>query len=126
MKNALSAVLLLGAGAVLGSGGYWLADQHAELAPRMTALAATEPAQTNEKMVLYYRDPMGKADYSPSPKKDSMGMDFLPVYEGEEPETAPTPAGSPNKGKILYYRNPMGLPDTSAVPKKDQMGMDYI
>ena len=28
---------------------------------------------------------MGHPDTSPVPKKDSMGMDYLPVYEGEEP-----------------------------------------
>src|SRR5882724_1307744 len=135
MKNTLSAVLLLGAGAALGSGGYWLANQRAELIPKMTALAAIEAAQTSEKKVLYYRDPMGKAYYSPTPKKDSMGMDYLPVYEGDE-ETASVPAQAaagkgqaaapPGKGKIRFYRNPMGLPDTSPVPKKDGMGMDYL
>jgi membrane fusion protein, copper/silver efflux system len=33
--------------------------------------------------ILYYRNPMGLADVSPVPKKDSMGMDYIPVYEGE-------------------------------------------
>lgn len=33
--------------------------------------------------VLYYRNPMGLPDTSPTPKKDSMGMDYIPVYEGE-------------------------------------------
>src|SRR5260370_41727400 len=102
----------------------------------MTALAAIEAAQTSEKKVLYYRDPMGKADYSPTPKKDSMGMDDLPVYEGDE-ETASVPAqaaapstgkpqaaASPCKVKVRFYRNPMSLPETSPVPKKDGMGMD--
>lgn len=78
--------------------------------------------------VLYYRNPMGLPDTSPVPKKDSMGMDYIPVYEGE---AAPVPAATqaqPPAGprKILYYRNPMGLPDTSPVPKKDPMGMDYV
>ncbi len=138
MKNALSAALLLGAGVALGSSGYWLANQYAGLIPNITAFATADPAQASEKTVLYYRDPMGKADYSPTPKKDSMGMDYLPVYEGDE-ETASVPAqagaastdkgqaaASPGKGKIRFYRNPMGLPDTSPVPKKDGMGMDYI
>src|SRR5207302_10763631 len=84
MKRALSAVLLLGVGAALGSGGFWLANHRAELIPATTALAAAGPAQTDEKKVQYYRDPMGKPDYSPTPKKDSMGMDFVPVYEGED------------------------------------------
>ena len=40
-------------------------------------------AQADPKRVLYYRNPMGLPDTSPVPKKDSMGMDYLPVYEGE-------------------------------------------
>jgi Cu(I)/Ag(I) efflux system membrane fusion protein len=32
----------------------------------------------------FYRNPMGLPDTSPTPKKDSMGMDYLPVYEGEQ------------------------------------------
>lgn len=36
------------------------------------------------KKVLYYRNPMGLPDTSPVPKKDWMGMDYIPVYEGEE------------------------------------------
>ncbi|MBI5164865.1 MAG: efflux RND transporter periplasmic adaptor subunit [Magnetospirillum sp.] len=34
--------------------------------------------------VLYYRNPMGLPDTSPVPKKDNMGMDYIPVYEGED------------------------------------------
>ncbi|MCO6389323.1 efflux RND transporter periplasmic adaptor subunit [Aliihoeflea sp. 40Bstr573] len=33
--------------------------------------------------ILYYRNPMGLADTSPVPKKDWMGMDYIPVYEGD-------------------------------------------
>ncbi len=40
-------------------------------------------AQADPKRILYYRNPMGLPDTSPVPKKDSMGMDYLPVYEGE-------------------------------------------
>ncbi len=45
--------------------------------------AIFETAST-EKKILYYRNPMGLPDTSPVPKKDPMGMDYLPVYEGEE------------------------------------------
>jgi Cu(I)/Ag(I) efflux system membrane fusion protein len=81
-----------------------------------------------ERQPLYYQDPSGKPDYSPTPKKDATGRDYVPVYEdsGETPATTPSPASPPADRKILYYRNPMGLPDTSPVPKKDSMGMDYI
>lgn len=45
------------------------------------------PQETNtqpkERNILYYRNPMGLADISDVPKKDSMGMDYIPVYEGE-------------------------------------------
>jgi Cu(I)/Ag(I) efflux system membrane fusion protein len=34
--------------------------------------------------VLYYRNPMGLPDTSPTPKKDAMGMDYIPVHAGEE------------------------------------------
>ncbi|WP_342358746.1 efflux RND transporter periplasmic adaptor subunit [Terrarubrum flagellatum] len=36
------------------------------------------------RRILYYRNPMGLPDRSPTPKKDSMGMDYIPVYEGED------------------------------------------
>jgi len=40
-------------------------------------------AKADKGRILYYRNPMGLPDTSPVPKKDSMGMDYLPVYEGE-------------------------------------------
>jgi Cu(I)/Ag(I) efflux system membrane fusion protein len=39
---------------------------------------------TTERRIKYYRNPMGLPDTSPVPKKDSMGMDYIPVYEGED------------------------------------------
>lgn len=41
-------------------------------------------ADKSGRRILYYRNPMGLPDTSPVPKKDSMGMDYVPVYEGEE------------------------------------------
>ncbi|ABQ39748.1 efflux RND transporter periplasmic adaptor subunit [Bradyrhizobium sp. BTAi1] len=44
-----------------------------------------KPQQANaSRKVLYYRNPMGLPDTSPVPKKDPMGMDYVPVYEGDE------------------------------------------
>jgi membrane fusion protein, copper/silver efflux system len=49
------------------------------------ALAKTEDGgPSGERKIKYYRNPMGLPDTSPVPKKDSMGMDYIPVYEGEE------------------------------------------
>lgn len=36
------------------------------------------------RKIKYYRNPMGLPDTSPTPKKDSMGMDYIAVYEGED------------------------------------------
>jgi RND family efflux transporter MFP subunit len=43
------------------------------------------PAQaTQGKRILYYRDPMDPTMRSDKPGKSPMGMDMVPVYEGEE------------------------------------------
>ncbi len=86
-----------------------------------------ETATTAERAVLYWKDPDGKNDFSPAPKKTTDGRDYLPVYDDQEAAIAgTTPVRPKGKGKPIYYRNPMGLADTSPVPKKDSMGMDYI
>lgn len=48
-----------------------------------TKQANAEGKDSGDRKVLYYRNPMGLPDTSPVPKKDSMGMDYLPVYDGE-------------------------------------------
>jgi Cu(I)/Ag(I) efflux system membrane fusion protein len=47
------------------------------------AAVAQESANSEPKKILYYRNPMGLPDTSPVPKKDSMGMDYIPVYAGD-------------------------------------------
>jgi len=42
-----------------------------------------------ERKVLYWKSPMDPTFISKSPGKDSMGMDLVPVYEGEEPAGPP-------------------------------------
>src|SRR6478735_4237694 len=37
-----------------------------------------------DRKIKYYRHPMGLPDVSLTPRKDSMGMDYIPVYEGED------------------------------------------
>jgi Cu(I)/Ag(I) efflux system membrane fusion protein len=54
--------------------------------------AAPEPA----KRIKYYRNPMGLPDTSPVPKKDSMGMDYIPVFVGDD-EDGSTLKLSPGK-----------------------------
>ncbi|MDO8777242.1 MAG: efflux RND transporter periplasmic adaptor subunit [Burkholderiaceae bacterium] len=86
------AVALLAAG-----GGYWLGHRGVASQPNggaaVTASAdsAADAAGKKERKVLYYRNPMGLPDTSPTPKKDPMGMDYIAVYAGgtdEEPAAA--------------------------------------
>lgn len=50
-------------------------------------------ARAGTRRVLHYRNPMGLPDTSPTPKKDSMGMDYVPVYEGEDGSAIIIPTG---------------------------------
>ncbi|MGQ0672749.1 MAG: efflux RND transporter periplasmic adaptor subunit [Hyphomicrobium sp.] len=52
----------------------------------VTSTPGTSPALPSiERKPLYYRNPMGLPDTSPVPKKDWMGMDYIAVFEGDEP-----------------------------------------
>lgn len=72
-----AALALVGMAAASGA-GYWLGMQWVE--PASVSAAAAR----GERAVLYYRNPMGLPDTSPVPRKDSMGMDYVPVYADEE------------------------------------------
>ncbi|NOT98215.1 MAG: efflux RND transporter periplasmic adaptor subunit [Sideroxydans sp.] len=76
IKIFFAVLLLLGVASI----GYWIGNQRA-------SSTQTGTSNTGERKVLYYSNPMGLADTSPVPKKDSMGMDYVAVYEGEEQST---------------------------------------
>jgi len=86
--NAIGAVVLVVAAA---AGGYWWGSQTE--GGGQEAAAQNEPA----RKILYYRNPMGLPDTSPVPKKDSMGMDYVPVYEGGD---EPGGAALANSGQV--------------------------
>ena len=66
-----------------------------------------------ERRVLYYRNPMGLPDTSPVPKKDSMGMDYLPVYADEAPPPEPgTVVLAPGKVQLLGVRTEVAVRET--------------
>jgi Cu(I)/Ag(I) efflux system membrane fusion protein len=74
--------------------GYWAGQRKGmtqmaqEVGAGNTAKSAAGPvgeaAAQKPRKLLYYRNPMGLPDTSASPKKDSMGMDYIAVYEGED------------------------------------------
>src|ERR1019366_4303392 len=89
--TVLIATTALLVAASLAAGYWWGTSRPAAEAPRVdvtkAAPSATATARAAAKpRILYYRNPMGLADTSPVPKKDQMGMDYVPVYEGEEPQ----------------------------------------
>jgi Cu(I)/Ag(I) efflux system membrane fusion protein len=84
----LNSLIILVAGVAAGvAGSYWYAHRPE---PISTPAAAEQTAPgEGERKILYYRNPMGHPDTSPVPKKDSMGMDYIPVYadEVDDPNT---------------------------------------
>jgi RND family efflux transporter MFP subunit len=91
MTLGVAAVLLAG---VAGLAGNWWGARHAaasmDSAHNAVAIpsAAPEASAPKARKLLFYRNPMGLADTSPTPKKDSMGMDYIAVYEGEDDDRA--------------------------------------
>ena len=70
--------------ALAGAGGYYAGTRGhvaSVQAPGSSATPGDAAAQPGKKL-LYYRNPMGLPDTSPTPKKDQMGMDYIAVYAG--------------------------------------------
>ena len=88
MRRLYSFIVILAIGIAAGTAGSFWYSRPSEM---MTATAVVEPSAPAkaERKVLYYRNPMGAPDTSPVPKKDSMGMDYIPVY-ADEHESAGT------------------------------------
>ncbi|MDD2844821.1 MAG: efflux RND transporter periplasmic adaptor subunit [Rhodoferax sp.] len=105
MKSATGWVIGAVLAALAGAGGYYAGTRgHGE---NITAPAGAPTAVQAEKKILYYRNPMGLADTSPTPKKDSMGMDYIAVYAGgadEEPLAADQVKISTDKVQKLGVR----------------------
>lgn len=51
-----------------------------------TSQAEQKMGQGKSRKILFYRNPMNPAVTSPVPMKDSMGMDYVPVYEEQTAE----------------------------------------
>ena len=93
MKQSTKLTLGLIVVAVLAAGGgYWAGKRGTGASHDAVAnVGESGNSAKQERKVLYYRNPMGLPDQSPVPKKDPMGMAYIPVYEGEadaEPASA--------------------------------------
>ena len=80
IRLGFAALLLVALG--LGAGYWWGSGRAAPVSSPVSA-ATTQPGAPGGRRILYYRHPMGQPDTSPVPKKDSMGMDYVPVYADE-------------------------------------------
>jgi Cu(I)/Ag(I) efflux system membrane fusion protein len=60
-----------------------------KLVPVDKGKVGAPPQAKAARRVRFYRSPMDPQQTSPTPRKDAMGMDYLPVYEDEPLATAP-------------------------------------
>ena len=96
MNQTLKIILLLLVIALVGAGGF-------HFGKKQTASETTAKKVPSEQKILYYRNPMGLPDTSPIPKKDSMGMDYVAVYESENASSGSV-AITPDKLQMLGVR----------------------
>jgi Cu(I)/Ag(I) efflux system membrane fusion protein len=141
MRRSVSPLLIVSAilaaglvGLAVGRSNGPLPGWLSAILPAAAKKSPSEPAAIGP--IVYFRDPDGLPNYSPTPKKASSGKAYSAVrssedlsFEEKAPEAKSSEAMAAKGGdphRIKYYRNPMGLPDKSATPKKDNMGMDYL
>jgi membrane fusion protein, copper/silver efflux system len=60
-----------------------------------------KPSQGAAKKILFYRNPMDPTVTSPVPMKDSMGMDYTPVYEEQASRTQSGIYINPEKQQLI-------------------------
>jgi membrane fusion protein, copper/silver efflux system len=77
-----SGYVLLGlAVAAVVTGAYWFGRSHSD------ATMAIDPptaGSSEQREILFYRNPMNPSRTSPVPARDEMGMDYIPVYADDE------------------------------------------
>ena len=93
-----------------------------DAAPGTVEAAAVVPPLVDQAVgpdsaqrIKYYRNPMGLPDTSPIPKKDSMGMDYIPVFNGDD-EDGSTLKLSPGKLQRTGVRSELAIMRTFATP----------
>ncbi len=57
------------------------------------ATSAASGVAVGERKALFYRSPMNPKQTSPTPSRDDMGMDYVPVYADDVSDNAPPVAG---------------------------------
>lgn len=99
-KHVLATTMLTG---LALAAGYWWGHWSGAPGSRSGSEVGVGSDAGQPRRILYYRNPMGLNDTSPVPRKDSMGMDYIPVYADEAPE-GPQLRISQNRLQILGVR----------------------
>jgi membrane fusion protein, copper/silver efflux system len=87
---------------------------HMSLIKRVTEAPAAATSAAGERKILYYRNPMNPQVTSPTPMKDEMGMDYIPVYE--------EPAETQNLFYVSSARQQLIGVQTATVDKRELSG----
>ena len=85
-KSALVIVAVI-VGIIAGGGAVYLAKKPS--APQTGVTSAQAPAERKAGKILYWKAPMDPNYISEKPGKSPMGMDLIPVYEGEDDGVEP-------------------------------------
>jgi multidrug efflux pump subunit AcrA (membrane-fusion protein) len=86
-KNNTTKILLVAIGVMVGAGVVFLVGTYSGFLvfeEEVKEVAGAVPSEKKEKRILYWRAPMDPTYISDKPGKSPMGMDLIPVYEGEE------------------------------------------
>jgi RND family efflux transporter MFP subunit len=106
-KNIATLLGVIVVAGVAGTVGHWWGARSVSTSATQAASPeSTQPANATAqpRKLLFYRNPMGLPDTSPTPKKDPMGMDYIAVYEGEDaPDAASiTASTAPGSGALKF------------------------
>ena len=83
ISKSKSVLLGVAAGLVVGVGGATVVARRHHQTPASAAPVAAAAVGKPEHKIVLYRSPMGTGETSSVPRKDGMGMDFVPVYDDE-------------------------------------------
>jgi Cu(I)/Ag(I) efflux system membrane fusion protein len=84
MNSKLLGIILIISVSAAAAGGYWFGSA------RTTPEAQTEFSTAAPRKPLFYRSPMNPEVTSPVPAKDSMDMDYVPVYADDSQGSDPS------------------------------------
>ncbi len=86
MKKGFLIIALLIIGGLIGAGGFYMSSQNMG---RKASIGGSGGGRKDTRKVLYYKAPMDPSFVSEKPGKSPMGMDLIPVYEGEDDTAEP-------------------------------------